>query len=342
MSLRGGVSIVYTARSIDARSGDPFNLAIKEGKPRENGMRQGTNVVPPPSHRREFEWIKARMLDEAAFLADPRFGHRNLLQVVGAIEANNSVYMVMERLSHSLAKQVETQGPQSQDTIWSWLKPILDALTQLEQHHCHHLDLSPHNIMFANDGRPILIDFGFSRLPTKPKSRSSKLALTDGYSAPEKYEFSSRDLDARADVYSLAAVINFALTGIDPQDRYKRMASPSSNGLDSWAAMFRKKYTRFDFLDVVDQAFSYSKTKRYPTVSAFGDDLAKTVLRSNNHSEQPIERTPHYREKPTVNGLKRAVGIPRNSRKVRNNRIVISILLLLICFLLLIILLLTI
>ncbi len=92
--------------------------------------------------------------------------------------------------------------------------PMIQAAQYLLARHIVHGDISPRNILFDLTGRPVLIDFGATRATAHQHARTG----TPGFVAPELVLPTSRQvgLDASADIYALAAVAWFCLTGRAP------------------------------------------------------------------------------------------------------------------------------
>jgi non-specific serine/threonine protein kinase/serine/threonine-protein kinase len=76
------------------------------------------------------------------------------------------------------------------------------------------------------DGKctPCIIDFGIAKpttpisLTESPLTEFGQLVGTPGYISPEQADFSGQDIDTRADVYSLGAVLYVLLAGMMPFD----------------------------------------------------------------------------------------------------------------------------
>lgn len=77
-----------------------------------------------------------------------------------------------------------------------------------------HRDLKPENVIIARDGRAVITDFGIARALTQGDlgRTGGGLVGTPAYMAPEQVE-GSRDLDGRADLYALGAMLYELLSG---------------------------------------------------------------------------------------------------------------------------------
>lgn len=99
--------------------------------------------------------------------------------------------------------------------------PMIQATQYLQARQIVHGDISPRNIMFDLTGRPVLIDFGAVRATAHRDARTG----TPGFVAPEVLLSPAQPhgLDARADIYALAAVAWFCLSGTVPGSAEQRV-----------------------------------------------------------------------------------------------------------------------
>lgn len=97
-------------------------------------------------------------------------------------------------------------------TVLALIDQVADTLDHLHQHTppVVHGDVKPENVLLTPDGRAVLIDFGTAMRVGDEQRRFG----TPGFSAPEV--LAGEDLSPAADVYSLAALAVFLLTGIVP------------------------------------------------------------------------------------------------------------------------------
>lgn len=121
----------------------------------------------------------------------------------------------------SLAHLVATGGKLSIAQTVTILLPMVQVMEYLTSRQVVHGDISPHNILFDLTGRPVLIDLGAARAT----AHSYTLTGTPGFVAPELASTTHdvAGLHEAADVFSLAAVGWFCLTGMAPGPPHRRV-----------------------------------------------------------------------------------------------------------------------
>lgn len=143
--------------------------------------------------------------------------HPNLMAVFDHGEEDDGPYLVTEYLGGgSLRSLLDEHGPL---TPSQGLKVGMEAAAGLHAAHARgmvHRDIKPANLLFGDEGRLRIADFGLVRALheaalTEPDGRVQGTAR---YLPPEAG--STRPLDERSDVYSLALTVIEAMTGTVP------------------------------------------------------------------------------------------------------------------------------
>lgn len=167
------------------------------------------------------------MLSQEAELA-ASLSHENLISTVitgpsDATEGRQEDLTLWEYLpGGSLANLIAANGKLTVAQTVTVLLPLIQVTEYLHSQQIVHGDISPHNILFDLTGRPVLIDLGATRATAHSYSKTG----TPGFVAPELVAASDtrkNGLDAEADIYSLAAIGWFCVTGTIPGPPYARV-----------------------------------------------------------------------------------------------------------------------
>ncbi|WP_160666439.1 serine/threonine-protein kinase [Pseudarthrobacter sp. ATCC 49987] len=124
----------------------------------------------------------------------------------------------------SLGQLVASRGTLGPGETVTVLTPIAQALAYLHGQGFTHGDVSPGNVLFTAHGKPLLADLGVARMVADARAVSG--AGTEGFSDPAPVDAVRAGLQPERDVYSLAAVGWFCLTGHPPEPGAQRPPLP--------------------------------------------------------------------------------------------------------------------
>lgn len=124
----------------------------------------------------------------------------------------------------SLAELLGARGSLAPGETVTVLTPIAQALAYLHRNGFTHGDVSPGNVLFTAQGKPLLADLGVGRMLAEPQDASG--AGTDGFRDPAPVDAVRAGLQPERDVYSVAALGWFCLTGRAPEPEPQRPPLP--------------------------------------------------------------------------------------------------------------------
>src|SRR5664280_3517653 len=265
----GGFGIVYLAIDHSLQR----KVALKEYMPSSIASRVGQTEIRSRSerHQETFDAGLRSFINEARLLA--QFDVPSLLKVYRFWEANGTAYMVMPFLEGATLRDT-VRGlaePPGEAWIVALLMPLLDALSMLHAVQCFHRDIAPDNILLlADSGRPLLLDFGAARRVIGDMTQELTAILKPGYAPVEQYaEIPGLKQGPWTDIYALAAVVHWMVTGKTPSPSVGRLFDDSHVPLAERAA---GRYSPA-FLQAIDRALVVMPHHRTQTVEAFRNDL---------------------------------------------------------------------
>ena len=287
----GGFGIVYLAYDHSLQR----KVALKEYMPSGLASRKsGMTVAKSKQHLDTFQAGLRSFINEARLLA--QFDHPSLVKVHRFWEANGTAYLVMPFYDGKTLKEALRQLGGPPDELWlkQLLRQLLDALEVIHKENCFHRDIAPDNILILKDGRPLLLDFGAARRVISDMTQNLTVILKPGYAPIEQYaEMKSIKQGAWTDIYALAAVTYFAITGKTPAPAVSRIISDSLEPL----VKLEHGQDRYSpaFLSTIDKALAVKPEERPQDIAGF-----RALLDLEGASGSAAIEEPAWRAQPEV------------------------------------------
>ena len=186
----GGMAQVYLAE----RERDGLQLVLKVLDP---GLRSSATFLQ--RFEREYRLIAALENEYVARIYDQGFSGTHPYIAMEYLPGGTLAARIHEGMTSLAALRLTSQ--------------IAKALDAIHAHDIVHRDLKPQNIMFRDNGRPVIVDFGLAKDLASDTSltRHGEVMATPRYMSPE--QCMGRAADARSDLYSLGAIFYEMLTG---------------------------------------------------------------------------------------------------------------------------------
>ncbi|MEE9312757.1 MAG: response regulator [Planctomycetota bacterium] len=153
--------------------------------------------------------------------------HPNVVRTFTMGEYEGVHFMVQELVEGQALDAFLQEGatPIAEEEARTYMAQIADGIDYLDGRGLIHRDIKPGNIYVSNNGTAKLGDFGLSRLSEDVGQTAEGYLLgTPHYISPEQAN-GAKDLDARADLYSLGATFYHLLAGqpVHPGDNLQQV-----------------------------------------------------------------------------------------------------------------------
>jgi TonB family protein len=212
-------------------------------------------------------------INEARLLA--RFEHPALIKVHQFWQEKGTAYMVMPfYAAPTLRTWIRGRTePVAEAWLRSYLLAAMDALEALHAESCLHRDIAPDNMLVLDDGSPLLLDFGAARRVIGDLRRALTVIVKPGYAPLEQYaDTVAMRQGPWTDVYALAAVAHFAITGHAPAPAVSRVLA------DEVVPLRTRAHGRYSdaLLGAIDTALAVRPERRPQSIAAFRKLLQST------------------------------------------------------------------
>ncbi|HNP37439.1 MAG TPA: tetratricopeptide repeat protein [Woeseiaceae bacterium] len=255
--------------------------------------------------------IVARFNAERQALA--MMSHSNIAKIFDAgVSPNGQPYFVMEYVSGLPITEYCDENRLDIDARLRLFLAVCDGVLHAHQKGIIHRDIKPTNVLVAEEnGTPVpkIIDFGIAKATEAQLgegtlyTRVGTLIGTPGYMSPEQAGVVQLDVDIRADVYSLGALLYELLVGMlpfeattsahglleiqeairdeEPQRPSHRLSGVSAeirsqisgNRALRFPALERRLHSDIEW--ILLKAIDKNRERRYPSVSEFAAEICR-------------------------------------------------------------------
>ena len=167
------------------------------------------------SRDQELEQFRSRFMREAQSAGI--LSHPNIVTIHDIVdEAESGIcFIAMEYVRGSNLKLLLQQGePLPFEFVVSIVSQVADALDYAHSRGVIHRDVKPANILITAENKVKITDFGIARLGSSNLTVEGQLLGTPNYMSPEQIQ--GREVDHRADIFSLGVVLYEMLTRRKP------------------------------------------------------------------------------------------------------------------------------
>jgi eukaryotic-like serine/threonine-protein kinase len=246
---RGGFASVYRAYDPDLAR----QVAVKHPHP---------EYIIQPSFVQKFR-------KEAEIAA--KLAHPNIVTVLEVIKEGDLAIAMLLAEGPSLDTIIHQRGPFAWHAFLPFFEQICQALDYAHRNGVLHCDLKPGNVLTDGHNRPLLSDFGLSRMTDTKDTEKTSSVGTIGYTAPEV--LNRKPITRASDIYSLGCIAGEMLSGQrlfrELGDQFKSTPFYTLPEFAGWPSSVPPGIE-----PVLDRAIHPTPDERYPSAMAFYEALA--------------------------------------------------------------------
>lgn len=241
------------------------------------------------------EVIYSHFIQEARIAG--QLDHENIVVIYNVEEHKDCACIVMEYLAEGnlLTRQEEEEGFFDLEEALEIIIGILEGVSVAHKMKVIHRDIKPENILFDPKGRAKISDFGIAHLPKDAGGvfgpGEYNPVGTPSYMAPEQLK-GAKDIDCRADLYSVGAIFYELLTGRKvykfPRDMNFKKIVEMMNEADYQSAGDLRPDLPENMLVIIDKLLNKNRDHRYSSANEVLNELL--VIRKEHSSEKEADK----------------------------------------------------
>jgi serine/threonine protein kinase len=232
------------------------------------------------SHLTQNDVLRTRFYLEAKLAMS--LDHPNIVRAIYVGEDQGRHYLVMEFIDgESVSKRLQRDGVIPEKEAIPIIVAVARALEKAHREGLVHRDVKPDNILLTRDGQTKLTDLGLAKKAEidLDLTRTGKGLGTPHFMAPEQFR-NAKSVDARSDLYSLAATLYVMISG--------KLPFRGDGPLDTFMKKSKNLFTPIDqicpqvasrTLRVIHTSMCADPDKRPSSAKAVADYLEATIDR---------------------------------------------------------------
>jgi serine/threonine protein kinase len=188
--------------------------SVHRARHQETGEVVAVKILPPEFAANEV--LLQRLRQE--FQTQSTVQHPHLVRALDFGWEGQAAYLVTEYVEgEDLRQRIERDGPLPEAEAVRIIGQVVQALHTAHTHGIIHRDVKPENVLLTADGQARLVDLGLAKdlEASLELTRTGKDLGTPNFIAPEQFS-DAKHAGILCDVYSVAATLYMALTGVLP------------------------------------------------------------------------------------------------------------------------------
>jgi serine/threonine protein kinase len=218
-----------------------------------------------------------RFQRESALLVS--FDHPNIVKGYAQGMMGPLSWLLMEFLEGESAQEaLDREGRFTEARSLEIVEEAAKGVDYMQSRGIIHRDIKPGNIFLLKDGRVKVIDLGFAQeIGAEAGADEETTSGTVQYMSPEQAR-GQRDLDVRADIYSLGATLYHMVMGQTPfsgSDSLEVMAKQVMESLNSGGMKNQRVSRHMHYF--IERMMSKDKELRYSTPRELAEDITEQI-----------------------------------------------------------------